>query len=109
MVGDPFYTVATFAASLDCIHAQLVGDIHSNEDPELEDWETLNTILGFLHDREIFTEKESFYTLKSLKYLIKSPQLGSHWRSVGSSLESHSFGFLQQARSILRASAESDC
>lgn len=108
MVGDHFYTAAIFAASLDCIHAQLVGDIHSNEDPESEDWEILNTILGFLHDREIFTEKESFYTLKNLKYLINSPRLESHWRSVESSLESHSFSFLQQARFILRAPAQSD-
>ena len=108
MVGGHVYTAATFAASLDCIHAQLVEDIHSNKDLESEDWETLNTILGFLHDREIFTEKESFYTLKSLKYLIRSPRLESHWRSVESSLESHSFGFLQQAKSILRASTESD-
>ena len=59
MVGAHLYTAATFAASLECIHAQLIGDLRSNGDPDPKDWETLTMILNFLDDQDIFTEAES--------------------------------------------------
>ena len=103
MVGAHLYTAATFAASLECIHRQLSGESHSNEDPNPEDWETLTMILKFLDDRDIFTEAESKCVCRNLKYLIQSPQLRSHWKSLKPSSNPAALSSRQQSLSSSKA------
>ena len=105
MVGSHFYTAATFAASLDCINRQLSGESHSNEDAVPDDWKILTTILGFLNDRDIFTEKQSNCIHDSLERLIQSKGFRSHWKSVRSRLESDDFDFQKKARSVRQVRA----
>ena len=104
MVGAHFYTAATFATSLDCIHEQFVGNIRSNEDASPDDWTTLTTIIKSLHDRACFTEKESYRACESLKNLNESPQLQSHFKSLknGSKLQQALKRFQTAAKEVLK-------
>ena len=102
MVGAHFYTAATFTNSLDCIYEQLTKGIHSNEDGTSEDWATLDTIIRFLDDDEIFTEKESGHAYDSLENLMNNPRLQTFWKTPDSSARPGVIKFRTTARALLK-------
>lgn len=103
LVGAHFYTAATFAASLDCVCEQLTKGIHSNDDATSKDWITLTTIIQFLDDEEVFTEKESGHAYDSLENLINHPELQSFWKnSPDPSTRAAIKKFHSKARALLK-------